>query len=128
MHTFRSLSLALLAVPAFFASAAAFAHPKLVSSTPADKAEVSAPATVELTFSETLMPQMSGADVVITSMPGMPGMGAMKVGARASVSDDAKTLIVTPLRPLAPGAYRVDWHVVSTDTHAVKGTLTFSVK
>ncbi|KAF1007461.1 MAG: Copper resistance protein C [Luteibacter sp.] len=128
MNLPRSLSLALIAVPAFFASAAAFAHPKLLVSTPADKATVAAPATVELGFSETLMPQMSGADVVMTSMPGMPGMGPMKVNVKVVTSEDAKSLVVTPARPLGKGDYRVDWHVVSTDTHAVKGSLTFTVK
>lgn len=128
MNLHRSLSLALVAVPALFASAAVFAHPKLLNATPADKSSVSAPATVALDFSETLMPQMSGAEVVMTSMPGMPGMGAMKVDVKVATSDDAKSLVLTPMRPLGKGDYRVDWHVVSTDTHAVKGSLTFTVK
>jgi methionine-rich copper-binding protein CopC len=48
-----------------FASAA-FAHPSLVSSSPADKSQVAAPATIELKFSETLVPQFSAANLIMT--------------------------------------------------------------
>lgn len=60
---------------------AAFAHPSLVSSTPADKSQVSAPATIELKFSETLVPQFSAASLVMTGMPGMASHGPMKINA-----------------------------------------------
>ena len=66
-----------------FASAA-FAHPSLVSSSPADKSQVAAPATIELKFSETLVPQFSAANLIMTGMPGMPNHGAMKVSASVS--------------------------------------------
>ncbi|MDA4334593.1 hypothetical protein NY828_20860, partial [Escherichia coli] len=56
---------------AMLASAAAFAHPKLLSSMPTDKAEGAAPAMIELKFSESLFTQYSGANLVMTEMPGM---------------------------------------------------------
>lgn len=111
---------------ALFASTAALAHPKLVSTTPASQATVAAPANISLTFSETLLP-VSGAELTMTKMPGMT-MPPMKMQAKAAPSADAKTLVITPARPLPVGTYRVDWHVVSTDTHAVKGTFEFTVK
>lgn len=123
----RRLASTLIGLSAFVLSAAAFAHPKLVSSTPADKAQGAAPASIQLIFSEGLMHQLSGADLVMTAMPGMT-MAPEKVASTVAPSADAHTLVVTPAQPLVQGSYRVDWHVVSTDTHAVKGTLSFEVK
>lgn len=127
MSYFRSFTLRLVAAAAFLASGAVFAHPKVVATTPADHAEVSAPATIQVTFSETLMTQLSGADLTMTDMPGMT-MGPMKIEVKTAASADAKSLVITPAKPLAPGTYRVDWHVVSSDTHAVKGSFSFRVK
>ena len=61
------------AIAAMFAIAAvpAMAHPKLVSSSPAAQATVSDAKQVSLTFSETLMAPVSGADLAMTGMPGM---------------------------------------------------------
>lgn len=127
MSYFRSTILGFIAALACLVSASVIAHPKLIASKPAANAEVSAPATVELSFSETLMPQLSGADLTMTQMPGMT-MGPTKIAVKTSPSADAKSLTLTPVGPLGPGTYRVDWHVVSTDTHAVKGSFTFRVK
>ena len=110
-----------------FASAA-FAHPSLVSSSPADKSQVVAPATIELKFSETLVPQFSAANLTMTGMPGMPNHGAMKVSASVSGASDGKTMVITPAQALQPGAYRVDWRAVSSDTHPINGNVTFQVK
>lgn len=119
---------AALAVAAVLASTAAFAHPKLVSSTPADKAEVSAPQKIELKFSENLATQFSGAVLVMTGMPGMADHAPMKVAAKVSGSDDPKTMVITPAQTLAPGNYRVDWRAVSSDTHPINGKIAFTVK
>jgi methionine-rich copper-binding protein CopC len=35
---------------------------------------------------------------------------------------------VLALPPLAPGRYRVRWHVVSVDTHRTEGEYSFSVE
>jgi methionine-rich copper-binding protein CopC len=112
---------------AFLLSGSALAHPKLISSTLADKAVGAAPRSIQLTFSEALMPQFSAADVMITAMPGM-AMAPAKVATAVATGTDGQTLVVTPTRPLTRGSYRVDWHVVSVDTHAVKGSFTFEVK
>jgi methionine-rich copper-binding protein CopC len=38
---------------------------------------------------------------------------------------DKQLVLVVP--PLAPGRYRVSWHVVSVDTHRTEGEYTFTV-
>ncbi|WP_454754873.1 copper homeostasis periplasmic binding protein CopC [Cupriavidus basilensis] len=119
---------ATLAVAAVLASSVAFAHPKLVSSTPAEKAEVPAPQKIELKFSENLATQFSGASLVMTGMPGMADHAPMKVAAKVSGSDDPKTMVITPAPTLAPGSYRVDWRAVSSDTHPINGNIAFTVK
>jgi len=123
MLHFRSFTLRLVAISALLASGALFAHPKIVSTTPADHAEVSAPATIEISFSETLMTQLSGADLTMTEKA-----TPTKIETKTAASADAKSLVITPAHPLSAGTYRVDWHVVSTDTHAVKGSFSFRVK
>ena len=52
----------------------------------------------------------------------------MKMAVKASLGSDGKTLILTLAKPLPRGAYKLDWHVVSTDTHRVKGSIVFKVK
>ena len=107
---------------------AAFAHPSLVSSTPADKSQVSAPATIKLKFSETLVPQFSAASLVMTGMPGMASHGPMKINASVAAAGDGKTMVITPAQALQPGDYRVEWRAVSSDTHPITGNVTFKVK
>ncbi len=115
------VAVALLIVPV-----AAYAHPKLVSATPAADS-VSAPvSTVQLAFSEPLVAKFSGADIVMTEMPGMK-MNA-KVPARTAVAADGKTLVLTTAKPLSTGTYKVTYHVVSSDTHRIEGSYSFKVK
>lgn len=109
-------------------SAPALAHPKLVSGTPAASATVKSTSKIELQFSEKLVPAFSGADVVMTAMPGMPDHGAMKVGAKSSVAKDGKTLVIALAKPLPAGDYRVDWRVVAGDTHRLSGSHAFKVR
>ncbi|NYT40968.1 copper homeostasis periplasmic binding protein CopC [Sphingomonas sp. R-74633] len=107
----------------------AFAHPKLVSSTPAAKSVVSNVRQVALTFSERLIPTLSGIDLVMTGMPGMANHNPMKVtGFAISVGADGKTLVASLPRKLPAGAYLLTWHAVSADTHRVTGTISFTVK
>jgi methionine-rich copper-binding protein CopC len=128
MARFRNLMLVATFATLAVASPA-LAHPKLVSATPATGSTVSGPTQITLTFSETLMPQMSGLDLVMTAMPGMASHAPMKVaGFKTSVSQDGKSLVVALPRALPAGSYDAHWHVVSTDTHRVEGHLTFTVR
>ena len=118
----------LLAIAALVAPLPAFAHPKLLSATPAPNATTAPTARLQLVFSEKLVAQFSGAEVVMTDMPGMKMHGPMKMPVKASVAEDGKTLVLTLAKPLPRGGYRVDWHVVSADTHRVKGSYSFKVQ
>lgn len=108
-------------------SALAQAHPKLVSSTPAEGGEGAAPGKIELHFSENLMTQFSGAKLVMTAMPGMEH-APMAVKAAVSGGGDPKTMVITPASPLTAGTYKAEWRAVSSDTHPITGSVTFKVK
>ena len=128
MAVLRNLSLA-LATAAALTGAAAEAHPRLVSSTPGANALASRPASVQLRFSERLVAPMTGADVVMTGMPGAMQHQPVKMnGFVASMGTDGKTLTLVRKQPLPAGRYTVSWHAVSVDTHRVAGRFAFAVK
>ncbi len=106
---------------ALCAASPAFAHAKLVRSTPSAGTTVMAPKSIRLTFSEKLSPAFSGLDV---------GMGGgMQVPVKSAISVDGKTIIGTPQGPLMSGTYKLKWHAVATDDgHRTDGTLAFKVK
>lgn len=117
---YRKILIAALAASTLLAGAAQ-AHPKLMSSTPAARSAGAAPRHIDLRFSETLMAKFSGADLTM--------MGARtKIGVTTALGGGGKTLSVVPSTPLRPGVYRVNYHVVSADTHRVAGNLVFRVK
>ena len=120
---FAAAALVAVATPA-----AVFAHPKLVSATPAADATVAAPTRVELKFSERLIPKLSGATVLMTGMGGTTHAPMAVPGTASSVGADGNSLVVTSKKPLPAGTYRVDWHVVSGDTHRITGTYAFTVR
>ena len=122
----RKSILALAATAGLLAAGPALAHPRLLSTSPAANGAAKAPRNVQLTFSEGLMPQFSGAELSLTSMPGM-SMKTMQVPVKAALGAGGKILVLTPARALVPGTYRLDWHVVSRDTHRVKGSYSFRV-
>jgi methionine-rich copper-binding protein CopC len=123
---------ALIAVAALGAgmllSAAVQAHPKLLSSSPAEGSTVAAPAKIELHFSEKLLTQLSGAKIVMTEMPGMAMSSTMGVKAAVSGSADPTVMLITPAAPATTGTYKVQWRAVSSDTHPITGAVTFKVK
>ena len=110
------------------AAAPAFAHPTVVSGTPAAGSTVAAPAKISLQMSEPLVPKLSGATLTMTGMPGMANHAAMPMAVKNSVDPDGKTLILMPTKKLPVGHYRVDWHGVSSDNHRITGTHEFDVK
>jgi methionine-rich copper-binding protein CopC len=129
MISVRGSLLALALPAALLAGTAAQAHPKLVSATPAPNSIVGKAAKIELHFNEALMGQFSGVDLAMTDMPGMKMNAPMQMnGVATSIGADGKTLIVTLKAPLSSGAYKLDWHVVSADTHRVSGSYSFKVK
>ncbi|MDI2144769.1 MULTISPECIES: copper homeostasis periplasmic binding protein CopC [unclassified Pseudomonas] len=123
----RTLKISLVLTSGLLLSTLAQAHPKLLSSTPAEGADGAPPEKIELRFSENLMTQFSGAKLVMTEMPGM-AHSPMPMKAKVSAGSDPKTMFVTPLSPLPAGTYKVEWRAVSSDTHPITGNVTFKVK
>jgi len=120
---------AVFAIAAFATSNAALAHTHLVASTPAANASVAKPTTISLSFNEKVMPAFSGADVVMTGMPGMANHLPMKLsGLKGAWSADGKTLTLVAGRAFPVGTYQVTWHAAGADTHRMQGNFTFSVK
>jgi methionine-rich copper-binding protein CopC len=116
------------ATAALLAAAPAVAHPKLLTATPAPNSVVASPARLQLTFSETLVANFSGVELVMTDMPGMKMSSPMRMTVATAIAPDGKTVVVTLAKPLLRGGYKLDWHVVSTDTHRVQGSYAFKVK
>ena len=120
----KNLIVALMGLASIAAmSTAAFAHPKLMSSTPAENATVAAgPSELRLMFNEKLEPSMSGVEVKDQSGK------KIETGKVATDPADAKLLVIPLSAPLGDGTYNVDWHAVAADTHRIKGSYTFTVK
>jgi|SRR5215471_5524081 len=119
MRQFLSQLLALAApsVPAAGAQAHAFLNQAVP---PVGGAVPTSPKEIRLTFSEGIEPRFSGIEIAtgdgqpVATGPAVPDPG-----------DDK--LLVLSLPQLAPGQYRVRWHVVSVDTHRTEGDYTFTV-
>jgi len=120
MRNFHPASIVAMAAAVTLAAGPAAAHARLVSSTPAANATVAPTRTISLTFSERSVPAFSSFDVV--------NAAGEKVAIRVAGSEDGKTLTGTLARPLAAGAYRVDWRIASSDGHRMTGSYTFSVR
>jgi methionine-rich copper-binding protein CopC len=99
------------------------AHPKLMSATPpADLSTLSSPTEIRLTFSEGVIPKFSGLELKDQS-----GI-TVATGPAATDAKDKKQLVVPLKAPLAGGDYTVNWHVVSEDTHRVRGQYSFRIE
>lgn len=122
-RTFLTLAAAaMLALPGVAA-----AHSKLVSSSPAAKATVAKPTKVVLTFSETFLAPLSGAELTMTAMPGMANHAPMPIkGFKTNI--EGKTMTLTLPRPLPAGTYDLKWHIVGADQHKMEGGYSFTVK
>ena len=127
MSVLKSCVVAVALSSSLLLSAVAQAHPKLLSSIPAEGENGLAPAKIELHFSENLVTKFSGAKLLMTEMSGM-SHAPMAVKASVAGSSDPKTMILTPAAPLTAGTYKVEWRAVSSDTHPITGAVTFKVK
>jgi hypothetical protein len=115
------LTLILLVAPLFLSAPAAQAHAFLDHSAPAvGSSTPKAPAVVRVWFSEQLEPAFSHLEVTDRS-------GKRVDTGDAKVDPADPTELRATLKPLPPGTYKVDWHVVSVDTHRTEGDFTFTV-
>jgi methionine-rich copper-binding protein CopC len=111
----------LFATTACLVGQAAFAHAFLDRSSPPVGSEVSgSPPAIDLTYTEPVEPLFCTVHVTDAS-------GARVDDGKPTTQDDGRILVV-PLKKLAPGAYNVEWHVTSVDTHKTEGHFTFTVK
>ena len=101
--------------------AAAVAHAFLSQAVPAVGGVVAAPQEIRITFTEGIEPAFSGAE--LADAAGKP----IRAGP-ATVDPGNNTQLVLPLPPLAPGRYKVSWHVVSVDTHRTEGQYGFEIR
>ena len=121
MHFRNSISVVAV-LAALLLGGPAFAHPKLDSAIPGDNASVSAsPKEIKLNFSEGIIAKFSSVE--------LKDEGGRAVATGSAVVDpkDPKQLVVPVTSALAPGRYKVSWHVVSEDTHKVDGDYLFQV-
>jgi methionine-rich copper-binding protein CopC len=110
----------LLVLASMFAvSPAAHAHSLLLSSVPAANAVLTtSPSSVTLRFNNRIEKRLSRVRLVDER-----GTTATAPTTRAD-GESAETLVAA-VPPLAPGAWRVEWQVFSTDGHVVSGSYQF---
>jgi len=120
-HRFAYLASVSVAALALW-PAAAFGHSAFVGSTPEPGTRLEAPPRhLTLKFTEPLNRQLSTAKLVAVDDGGRVTAAVRAVSARQ--------LEVVPAGTLARGAYRVEWHTVSTeDGHALEGSYSFGVQ
>lgn len=98
-----------------------FAHVDVESSTPANKATVSAPSEITLHFSGPLVTRVSAVKLV--------DMHGGQVPATLVPTANSKDMVAKPGKPLAPGVYRLTWTAAGEDDgHKMSGNLSFTVK
>ena len=114
----RILTFAISALLTVMAGATAEAHAFLDHAEPRVGSTVpTAPRELVLSYSQNLEPAFSSVEVSDANGARVD-LGKPKIG--------ASTMRVG-LKPLAPGTYRVRWHVLSVDTHTTEGSFTFHV-
>jgi methionine-rich copper-binding protein CopC len=87
---------------------------------PVGGAVPASPKEIRLTFSEGVEPRFSGIELAT-----IDGRTIATGPVATAPGDDKQLVLVVPL--LAPGRYRISWHVVSVDTHRTEGEYTFTV-
>lgn len=100
----------------------------LVSSDPAQGATAQKVSAVTLRFDGPVTAASAGADVTMTSMPGMTDHPPMVI--KAFTIEPGKTpesLVMKLKKPLVPGTYEVGYSVVGADGERLDGTVSFTV-
>ena len=99
----------------------ASAHALLKSASPAVGSTVrQPPGEVSVGFTQDVEPALSTLAVLDAS-------GASVAAGPAHPGGDNAHLAV-PLKPLAAGTYRVEWHATSVETHKTQGSYSFTVR
>jgi methionine-rich copper-binding protein CopC len=109
------LSGLLAAVACAAAAAPAWAHTRLVSSTPAQATPAEAPREVVLVFTDPVQPGLSAVSVTGSD-------GEEQASGAPSGGGDATWVSQALHSPLEPGTYRVGYRVLAADGHPVTGS------
>lgn len=122
---FTLAGLALASIPGM-----AFAHAKLVSSTPAANATVSKAnvKSINLIFNEKIIASTMKTELLMTGMPGMKDHAPMKIAFSSMMGKDGKSIMLMPKTALVPGTYKVTWSAAGADTHRMGSEFSFTVK
>lgn len=97
-----------------------FAHAELVTARPEPGAQLAdAPAEVRLTFNEPVAAQ-STILVLGEGFEPVPGLVPQ-------LNANRPEEVYTPLPPLEPGTYTVQWSAVSQDGHEISGSYAFTI-
>jgi copper resistance protein C len=115
----RPLLCTLATLVALLSVVPASAHSLLLGSTPAPDSIVTvSPPFISLKFNNRIEKRLSHVRLV-------DERGAVAAALVATRAEDAADSVVAKVPPLAPGAWRVEWQVFSTDGHVVSGTYGF---
>jgi methionine-rich copper-binding protein CopC len=113
------LALLVAAVIATLSPAPTAAHSLLLGSAPAADAVVTtSPQYVSLRFNNRIEKRLSRVRLV-------DERGAVAAALIEARDADAADSVMAKVPPLAPGAWRVEWQVFSTDGHVVRGSFGF---
>ena len=113
----RRVTLAAVAAVLLIASPAV-AHSLLLESSPAAEATITTlPPQLTLRFNNRIEKRLSRINLL--DERGTPQ--ALTI----LVADGGADRLTAAVPPLEPGAYRVEWHVLSTDGHVVSGSFGF---
>ena len=123
-NVFRSMALVFAIAAGQFSLQVAHAHAALQQSTPAANAVVSSPSQIDLVFNETLIPRASRLKLLMKH-----GSSTMPVeNFTTEIVNNGKTLRAKLPKPLAAGAYRVEYRAVGGDNHPMTGSFSFTVR
>jgi len=115
------VGVSLLGVLWIVAPQGVWAHTGLLTAAPVPGALLTtAPTEIRLTFSE---PNDPLSRITLFA----PGFRTIS-GVRTAVDPAAPAQLVATLPPLAPDTYTVQWVVVATDQHMMRGSYTFAVR
>lgn len=116
-----ALTLGLTAAVTTLTAAPASAHDRMLSSDPADGAQLATPPTaITLTFNTEPLPVEP--QVVVSD-----SAGTVVTQGAPTIEGSTATLALDPAVALGGDTYTVAWRVVSSDGHPIEGTFAFAV-
>jgi methionine-rich copper-binding protein CopC len=117
----RLFSALLLCALAFAGARGASAHAFLDHAAPSVGSTLrEPPSVVRIWFSEAVEPAFSTIEVLNAA-------GQRVDQGVVSVDPNDPAILGVALKPLPPGTYKVNWHVVSVDTHPTDGSFSFTI-